>query len=105
MHFLWGGGKDKYTLNCNSDHCFIFTLKDDLTFRAENRPRVFENRALRKIVGLKRDEVTGHWRRLHNEELPDLYSSCNTVWLIKSRKMRLVLIYDMHGEEVHTGIW
>jgi hypothetical protein len=54
-----GGKKDKYTLKCNSAHCFIFTLKVDLTFMEENRLRVFENRALRKTVGLKRDEVTG----------------------------------------------
>jgi hypothetical protein len=46
---------------------------------------VFENRVLRRIFGPKRDEVTGEWRRLNNEELNDLYSSPNIVWLIKSR--------------------
>jgi hypothetical protein len=46
-----------------------------LTLREENRPRVFENRVLRRIFGPKRDEVTGEWRKLHNEELHDLYSS------------------------------
>jgi hypothetical protein len=46
-----------------------------LTLRAEHRLRVFENRVLRKIFGSKRDEVTGEWRRLHDEELYNLYSS------------------------------
>jgi hypothetical protein len=49
---------------------------------------VFENRVLRKIVGPKRDEVTGEWRTLHNEELYDMYSSPNIIWVIKSRRMR-----------------
>ena len=43
---------------------------------------------LRRIFGTKRDEVTGEWRRLHNEELNDLYPSPNIVWVIKSRRMR-----------------
>jgi hypothetical protein len=46
-----------------------------LTLREECRPRVFENRVLRRIFGPKRDEVTGEWRRLHNEELYAMYSS------------------------------
>jgi hypothetical protein len=46
-----------------------------LTLREEHRLRMFENRVLRRIFGPKRDEVTGEWRRLHNEELNDLYSS------------------------------
>jgi hypothetical protein len=49
---------------------------------------VFENRVLRRIFGPKRDEVTGEWRRLHNEELNDLYSSPNIIRVIKSRRMR-----------------
>jgi hypothetical protein len=44
---------------------------------------VFENRVLRKILGSKRDEVTGDWRRLHNEKLYDVYSSPNIIWVIK----------------------
>jgi hypothetical protein len=49
--------------------------------------RVFENRVLKRIFGSKRDEVTGEWRKLHNEELNDLYSSPYIVRVIKSRKM------------------
>jgi hypothetical protein len=54
----------------------------------EHRLRVFENRVLRRIFGPKRDEVTGEWRKLHNEELRDLYSSPSIIRIIKSRRMR-----------------
>jgi hypothetical protein len=50
--------------------------------------RVFENRVLRRIFGPKRDEVTGDWRKLHNEELNDLYYSPNIVRMINSRIMK-----------------
>jgi hypothetical protein len=59
-----------------------------LTLREEHRLRVFENRVLRRILGPKRDEVTGEWRKLHNEELHDLYSSLIIIRMITSRKMR-----------------
>jgi hypothetical protein len=59
-----------------------------LTLREEHRLRVFENRVLRGIFGLKRDGVTGEWRRLHNEELNNLYSSPNIIRVIKLRRMR-----------------
>ena len=53
-----------------------------LTLREEMKLRVFENMVLRRIFGPRRDEVTGKWRRLHNEELNDLYSSPNIVRVI-----------------------
>jgi hypothetical protein len=49
---------------------------------------VFENRVLRRIFGPKRDEMTGEWRKLHNEELRDLYSSPSIIRIIKSRSMK-----------------
>jgi hypothetical protein len=49
---------------------------------------VFEDRVLRRIFGPKRDEVTGEWRKLHNEELRDLYSLLSIIRMIKSRRMR-----------------
>ena len=60
--------------------------------------RVFENMVLR-IFGPRRDEVTGDWRRLHKEELNDLYSSPNVVWVIKSRRMRWAGHVACMGEE------
>jgi hypothetical protein len=60
---------------------------------------VFENRVLRRIFGLKRDEVTGEWRKLHNEELRDLYSSPSIIRIIKSIKMRWVGYVARMGEK------
>jgi hypothetical protein len=57
-----------------------------LTLREESRLRVLENRVLGRILGPKRDEVTGEWRKLHNGELNDLYPSPNIVRVIKSRE-------------------
>ena len=57
-----------------------------LTLREERRLRVFENRVLRRVFGPKRDE-TGEWRKLHNEELNDLYSLPNIVRVVKSRRI------------------
>jgi hypothetical protein len=59
-----------------------------LTLREEPRLRVFENRVFRRKFGPKRDKVTGEWRKLHNEELNNLYSSSNIMRVIKSRRMR-----------------
>jgi hypothetical protein len=59
-----------------------------LTLKDERRLRVFENRVLRRIFGPTRDEVTGEWRKLHNEDLNGLYSLPNIVRVIKSRRLR-----------------
>jgi len=59
-----------------------------LTLREERKLRLFENRVLRRISGPRRDEIMGEWRRLHNEEVNDLYSSPNIVLVIKPRRMR-----------------
>jgi hypothetical protein len=64
----------------------------------EHRLGVFGNRVLRGIFGPKRDEVTGTWRRLHNEELNNLYCSPNITWVIKSRRMRWVGNVALMGE-------
>jgi len=60
-----------------------------LILREERRLTLFEDRVLRRIFWPKRDEATGKWRKLHNEELNDLYSSPNIIQVIKSRRMRL----------------
>jgi hypothetical protein len=65
-------------------------VKPGLTLGEEHRLRVSENRVLRRIFGPKRDEVTGGWRKLQNEELHGLYSSPSIVRVIKARRMRWV---------------
>ena len=69
-----------------------------LTVREERKLRVFENMVLR-LFGPRREEVMGEWRRLHNEELNDLYSSPNIVRVIKSRRMRWAGHVARMGEE------
>jgi len=70
-----------------------------LTLGEERKPRVFEKVVLRRIFETRRDEVTGEWRRLHNEEPKDLYSSPNIVRVIKSRRMRWAGHMACVGEE------
>jgi hypothetical protein len=68
-----------------------------LTLREERTLRVFENRVLRRIFGPKSDQVTREWRKLHNEELNDLYSFPNIVRVVKSKRMRWA------GHVAHMG--
>jgi len=67
--------------------------------REERKLRVFKNMVLSRIFGLRRDEVTGDWRRLRNEELNDLYCSPSIVRVIKSRRMRWAGHVARMGEE------
>jgi len=77
-----------------------------LTLREERKLRVFENMVLRRIFGPRRDEVTGEWRRLHKEELNNLYSSPNIVQVITSRRMRWAGHVARIGEERRCmGSW
>jgi hypothetical protein len=77
-----------------------------LTLREKHRLGVFGNRVLRGVFGTKRDEVKGNWRRLHNEEIYDLYSSPNINRVIKSRRMRWAEHVARMGEgEAHKGFW
>ena len=97
-------------LQCNSG----YTVKEtrttvlygcepwSLILREERKLKVFENMVLRRIFGPRRDEVTGEWRRLHNEELNDLYSSPKIVRVMKSRRMRWAGHVGCMGEERGT---
>ena len=77
-----------------------------LILRKERKLRVFENMVLRRIFGPRRDEVTGVWRRLYNEELNDLYRSPNIVRVIKPRRMRRAGHVARTRERIScTGIW
>jgi hypothetical protein len=74
--------------------------------KGEHRLRVFENRVLSRIFGPKRDEVTGDWRQMHNEEIHNLYSSPNIIRMIKSRGMRLGgHVARMGRRGMNVGYW
>jgi hypothetical protein len=78
----------------------LYTVETwSLTLREEHRLRVFVNRVLRRIFGPKRDEVKGEWRKLHNEELRDLYYSRSIIRIIKSRRMRWAAHVARMGEK------
>jgi hypothetical protein len=77
-----------------------------LTLKDERRLRVFESRVLRKIFLPKRDEVTGEWRKLHNEELNNPHSSPKAVRVMKLKRMRWAgHVARIWEKRVHTGLW
>jgi hypothetical protein len=77
-----------------------------LTLKEEHRQGVFENRVLRRIFRPRRDEVIGKWRKLHNEELRDLYPSPSVIRTIKSRRMRWAAHVARKGKrEMRVGYW
>ena len=74
-----------------------------LTLREERRLRVLESRVLREIFGSKRVETTREWRKLHNEELNDLYFSPNIIRVIISRRVRMAVHVARMGERCIQG--
>ena len=108
LHYLLSRRKDLCVLIFKQNkvlHVVLYGCDTwSLTLREERNLRVFENMVLRRIFGPTRDEVTGDWRRLHNEELNDLYSSPNIARVIKSRKMRWAGHVARIGEERGGGV-
>ena len=77
-----------------------------LTLREKYRMTDFENNVLRNIFGPKRNEVTGNWRKFHSENLHDLYSTRNIIWVIESRRMRWGRHEEPYGAgEGHALVW
>ena len=93
---IWRVLDKSFTENQNTPLMF-YNFFPSLTFREERRLRVFENRVFRRVFGPKREEVTGEWWKLHNEELSDLYPLPNIVRVVKSRRMRWA------GHVAHMG--
>jgi hypothetical protein len=77
-----------------------------LTLKDEHRLGVFENRMLGRISGAKRDKVTGEWRKLHYEELHDLYSSPSIIRIMKARRMRWAgHVHEWRRRGTRIGCW
>jgi hypothetical protein len=68
-----------------------------VTLREDHRLKEYENRVLRRIFGSKRDDVTGNWRKLHNEGLHNLYSSPNIITMMNPRRMRWARYVALFG--------
>jgi hypothetical protein len=95
-----------YLMSSYQKQSILFCSVRRNSIEGENRLRVFENRVVRKIFAPKRDEVTRQRRRLHDEELYNVYSSSNITRVIKSRRMRwLGHVARMGRIQVHTGFW
>jgi hypothetical protein len=93
-----------YKIKKKKTICLLFRRGEQLT--EEHRLMVSENRALRRLFGPNREEVTGGWRRLHNEELHNLYASPYITGLTESRRMRWEGHVASMGEtEMHTPFW
>jgi hypothetical protein len=92
MSHQWNTGQvddSLYNLKvANFTYCFYGCETWPLTAREEQKVRAFENRKFRRIFGPKRDQVTGEWRKLHNEKVHNLYSSPNIIRVIKSRRIK-----------------
>jgi len=85
---------------------FSVAVKVCSKLREEHKPKMLKNWVLRKIFGIKGEEVTGEWRKLHNEKLNDLYFSPNITQVTKSRRSKCVGCQELMGERIWgTGFW
>ena len=106
LSFYWEFKDTKTNIhNCNFSVVLCGCETWSFTMAEKHRLKVFENRVLRKMFGPNRDEVTGDFRRIHNEELYDLYSSPNIIWMWYSVGKRRVGHEEDRREEVYVGFW